>query len=89
MTHEYTAGEKFEGEVTRILDFGAFVKIGPSAEGLVHVSEIAPTRIEKVTDVLNVGDKVPVVIKEIDEKDRINLSIKNADPDFIKRKDSR
>jgi polyribonucleotide nucleotidyltransferase len=84
MTHEYKAGEKFEGEVTKILDFGAFVKIGPNTEGLVHISEIAPFRVEKITDVLKEGDIVPVVVKEIDDKDRINLSIKQANPDFIK-----
>ncbi len=84
MTHEYKAGERFEGEVTRLLEFGAFVKIGRNAEGLVHVSEIAAFRVGKVGDYLSVGTKVPVVIKEIDEKDRINLSIKRADPNFIK-----
>ncbi len=86
MTREYSAGEKFEGEVTRILDFGAFVKIGEGTEGLVHISEIAPSRIENVSDVLSVGEKVPVVIKEIDEKKRINLSIKKIDPDFATNK---
>lgn len=86
LTREYLSGEQFFGEVTRIMDFGAFVKIGPKAEGLVHVSEIAPFRIEKVSDVLTVGEKVPVIIKEIDDKDRINLSIKKVDPDFMERK---
>ena len=86
LTHEYAAGEQFVGEVTRLMDFGAFVKIGPKAEGLVHVSEIAPFRIEKISDVLSLGEKVKVVIKEIDDKDRINLSIKNIDPDFATRK---
>lgn len=81
MTREYQKGERFEGEVTKILDFGAFVKIGENAEGLVHISEIAPFRVEKVTDYLKEGDKVPVVVKEIDEKKRINLSIKMADPE--------
>ncbi len=84
MTHEYKAGEKFQGEVVKILDFGVFVKIGPNTDGLVHVSEIAPFRVEKITDVLKEGDIVPVVIKEIDDRDRINLSIKQVDPDFIK-----
>jgi polyribonucleotide nucleotidyltransferase len=86
LTREYLPGEEFEGEVTRLMDFGAFVKIGPKAEGLVHVSEIAPFRIEKVSDVLSVGERVPVIIKEIDEKDRINLSIKKVDPDFAQKK---
>ncbi len=86
LTHEYKAGESFEGEVTRLMDFGAFVKIGKNTEGLVHVSEIAPFRINKVTDVLKEGERVSVIIKEIDEKQRINLSIKAIDPTFAERK---
>lgn len=88
IVREYHAGEQFDGEVTRMMDFGAFVKIGngKNAEGLVHVSEIAPFRIEKVGDVLSVGERVRVMIKEIDEKGRINLSIKAADPEFASRK---
>jgi polyribonucleotide nucleotidyltransferase len=86
LTREYSAGERFDGVVTRILDFGAFVKIGRNAEGLVHISEIASTRVEKVTDVLSIGDRVPVVIKNIDEKERINLSIKAADENFATNK---
>ena len=86
MTKEYKAGETYDGIVTRIMDFGAFVKIGHSAEGLVHISEIAPFRIDKVTDALSEGEHVPVVVKEIDEKGRINLSIKDRDKDFAERK---
>jgi len=94
LTHEYKAGDKFTGEVTRIMDFGAFVRLGEAsplgekhdAEGLVHISEIAPFRINKVDDVVKVGEEVPVVVKEIDEQGRINLSIKAADPDFAKNK---
>ncbi|MBY0472943.1 polyribonucleotide nucleotidyltransferase [Patescibacteria group bacterium] len=88
LVKEYKAGEMYEGEVTRMMDFGAFVRIGPGkdAEGLVHVSEVAPFRIEKIAGVLSVGDKVRVMIKEIDEKGRLNLSIKAADPDFAARK---
>ena len=84
MTHEYKAGEMYHGTVTRLMDFGAFVKIGHSAEGLVHVSEVAPFRIERIGDYIKLGMEVPVVVKEIDEKGRINLSIKRADKDFIK-----
>jgi len=87
MTREYMPGEKFEGEVTRLMDFGAFVKIGPNAEGLVHVSEIAPFRVERVNTYLKEGDKVPVTVKEIDEKGRINLSIKSANPDFFSKRE--
>lgn len=84
MTHEYVAGEMFKGVVTRLMDFGAFVKIGYDTEGLVHVSEIASFRIERVADYMKEGMEVPVVVKEVDEKGRINLSIKRADKDFIK-----
>jgi len=86
LTHEYKAGEKYDGEVTRLMDFGAFVKIGPNTEGLVHISEMAPFRIEKVEQVVAVGERVPVIIKEIDDRKRINLSIKDADPAFAERK---
>ncbi len=86
MTKEFTVGEKMEGEVTRIADFGAFVKISSNAEGLVHISEIAPIRIENVSDFLKEGDKVPVKVINVDETGRIKLSIKQADPDFTKGK---
>ena len=86
LTREYMVGERFEGVVTRMLDFGAFVKVGANTEGLVHVSEVAPFRIEKISDAIAIGDTVPVVIKEIDEKGRYNLSIKAADPDWAARK---
>lgn len=86
LTREYEPGERFEGEVTRLMDFGAFVKIGPNAEGLVHVSEVAPFRIEKISDAVALGDVVPVLLKEIDEKGRYNLSIKAADPEWAARK---
>jgi len=86
MTREYTVGERFEGEVTRMLDFGAFVKIGATAEGLVHISEVAPFRVDRIESALKIGERVPVMVKEIDEKGRINLSIKMADPDFASRK---
>ncbi len=85
MTREYLPGERFEGEVTRLMDFGAFVKIGYSAEGLVHISEMAPWRVERVTDLVKEGDRVPVMVREIDEKGRINLSIKSANSEFFKR----
>ena len=87
MTREYMPGEKFDGEVTRLMDFGAFVKIGPNAEGLVHVSEIAPFRVERVTTYIQEGMKVPVMVKEVDDKGRINLSIKAANPTFFTKKE--
>jgi polyribonucleotide nucleotidyltransferase len=87
MTKEYLAGEKFEGVVTRLMEFGAFVKIGPNTEGLVHVSEIAPFRVERVDTYMKEGDKVPVIIKEVDDKGRINLSIKSINPTFFSKKE--
>ncbi len=87
MTREYMPGEKFDGEVVRLMDFGAFVKIGPNAEGLVHVSEIAPFRVERVETYLKEGDKVPVAVKEVDEKGRLNLSIKQANQDFFTKRE--
>ncbi len=87
MTREYMPGEKFDGEVTRLMDFGFFVKIGPNAEGMVHVSEMAPFRVERVETYVKEGDKVPVSVKEIDEKGRINLSVKAANPNFFTKKE--
>ncbi len=88
LVKEYKAGEVYDGEVTRLMDFGAFVRVGAGkdAEGLVHVSEVAPFRIDKIGSALKVGEKVRVMIKEIDDKGRINLSIKMADPEFASRK---
>ncbi len=83
MTHEYVQGEMFKGVITRLMDFGAFVKIGHNAEGLVHVSEMASFRIERIADYVKEGMEVPVVVKEVDERGRINLSIKRADINFI------
>ena len=71
-------GQLYDGKVTRILQFGAFVELAPGKEGMVHVSKLAEYRIEKVEDVVNVGDMIWVKITEIDEKGRINLSHKDA-----------
>lgn len=86
MTHEYKIGDTAEGEVVKIMDFGAFVSIGHETEGLVHISEIAPFRIEKVSDILKEGDRVPVKVIKVDERGRLNLSIKEANKDFFKPK---
>ncbi|MBI4118019.1 MAG: polyribonucleotide nucleotidyltransferase [Parcubacteria group bacterium] len=86
IAHEWTPGERVEGEVVRLFEFGVMVKISPFADGLVHVSELAPIRIDQPSDILKEGDRVPVVVKEIDERGRINLSIKGADPDFFRGK---
>lgn len=76
LTHEVTAGEEYDGTVARIEDFGAFVNVLPGQDGLVHVSEIAWGHVNRPGDVLNVGDRVRVRVKEIDNLGRINLSMK-------------
>jgi polyribonucleotide nucleotidyltransferase len=76
MVRELEVGEKFTGKVTRIMDFGAFVEILPGKEGLVHISELANERVEKVEDVVKVGDPLEVIVTEIDNLNRINLSHK-------------
>lgn len=76
LTHEITAGETYEGEVVRLEDFGAFVNVLPGQDGLVHVSEIAWSRTNKPSDVLKIGDKVKVLVKEIDNLGRVNLSMR-------------
>jgi polyribonucleotide nucleotidyltransferase len=76
MVRELEVGEKFTGKVTRIMDFGAFVEILPGKEGLVHISELANERVEKVEDVVKVGDQLEVIVTEIDNLNRINLSHK-------------
>lgn len=79
LTREVQVGELFDGEVVRLMDFGAFVQILPGKDGLVHVSEMAPWRVNLVTDIVKVGDKVKVKVIEIDEKGRTNLSMKQAE----------
>lgn len=78
VTKEIKPGELLEGRVTRILDFGAMVEIGPRQEGLVHISELAPWHINRVTDIVNIGDVIPVLVRNIDEQGRVNLSLKDV-----------
>ena len=75
---EPVAGCCYDGVVTRIIPIGAFVEFAPGKEGLVHISKLAPTRTEKVEDVVNVGDKVRIKFLGVDDKNRMNLSIKDA-----------
>ena len=76
ITREFKAGEVFQGRVTRIMDFGAFVEIVPGQEGLVHVSEMDYHHVKHPGDLVKIGDIVPVKIIEIDKQNRINLSMK-------------
>jgi polyribonucleotide nucleotidyltransferase len=79
ITHEVAPGEIFQGRVTRIMNFGAFVEILPGQEGLVHVSEISEKRIKQVEDVLKVGQIIKVKVKEIDNLGRINLTMRGLE----------
>jgi polyribonucleotide nucleotidyltransferase len=80
LTHEITAGEIYEGTVVRLEDFGAFINILPGQDGMVHVSDIAWSRTNKPNDVMKLGDKVKVQVKEIDNLGRVNLSMKILTP---------
>ena len=71
-------GKIYRGTVKKILDFGAFVEILPGTDGLLHISQIAKERIEKVTDVLHEGDEVMVKVLEVDKQGKIRLSRKDA-----------
>ncbi|MBE7028919.1 MAG: polyribonucleotide nucleotidyltransferase [Clostridia bacterium] len=77
---EIEVGEVYTGKVTRIMDFGAFVEVLPNKEGLCHISKLDFKRVNKVTDVVNVGDEIVVKVVEIDKMGRINLSRKDALP---------
>ena len=79
IAREIEVGEIYDGTVTRIMNFGAFVDIGGGKEGLLHISKISSKRVEKVEDVLNVGDEVTVKVTEIDNQGRINLSMKDLE----------
>jgi polyribonucleotide nucleotidyltransferase len=85
MTHEYKPGEMLKGEVVKIAEFGVFVRLSEYADGLVHVSEIAPFRVNQIADIIKEGMIVPVKVISTDpDKGRIGLSIKEADKDFFK-----
>lgn len=85
LTRTFAVGEELDGEITRIATFGAFARISGQTEGLIHISEIVPWRLETVEGILSVGEKVRVVVSKIEEG-KIGLSIKKVDPDFGVRK---
>ncbi len=84
LTHEPKAGEIYKGKITKIMDFGAFVEILPGKEGLVHISQLANQRIEKVGDIVKEGQEVSVRVLEIDSLGRLNLTMK---ADLTKKQD--
>ncbi|MBI4122401.1 MAG: polyribonucleotide nucleotidyltransferase [Parcubacteria group bacterium] len=85
LTHDVEPGEQYEGTVTRIMDFGAFVEILPGKEGMVHISKLANERVEKVEDVVKVGEKLKVEVTEIDDMGRINLKVQGVNKPDVPR----
>ncbi len=74
LTRDVVVGEIYTGTVKKIMNFGAFAEILPGKEGLIHISELADYHVDKVEDIVSVGDEVPVKVIKIDNQDRINLS---------------
>ena len=79
LVEEPEVGKIYDGTVVKVMDFGAFVNFMPGVDGMVHISELAEGRVEKVTDVVNEGDKVKVKLMAIDDRGRMSLSLKAAD----------
>ena len=77
-------GMVLTGPVVRIMDFGAFVNLAPNKDGMIHISKLSNKRVAKVTDVVNIGDEVTVKVIKVDEKGRIDLSIKDVEKDTQK-----
>ena len=78
LVEEPEVGRVYEGPVVKVMEFGAFVNIMPGIDGMVHISQMAETRVEKVTDIVKEGDIVKVKLTAIDERGRLNLSMKDA-----------
>lgn len=80
MTHEYKMGETVSGTVSKILDFGAVVELGPNKDGLLHISELAHYRVERVEDIVKIGDKITVKVIRADPDGRLGFSLKAMTP---------
>ena len=87
ITKKVEIGEVLNGKVVRILDFGAFVSLTPSQDGLVHISELAPWRVNQVKDIVNLGDIIPVKVIKIDVNKRVSLSLKEVWSQFKNREE--
>ena len=82
-------GAIYRGKVVKIMNFGAFVEIAPGKDGLVHISKLDKSRVEKVEDVVSVGDEIVVKVMEIDDQGRINLSRNDALADIEAKKNAK
>ncbi len=85
LTHIFEVGERLEAEITRIATFGAFARLNEQTEGLIHISEIVPWRLENLDGILKVGDRVNVIVSKVEEG-KVGLSIKKVDPQFAERR---
>ena len=85
LTKRYEVGERVDVTITKIATFGAFAKLDSYNEGLIHISEIAPFRLETLDGILTVGETLPVIVSKIEEG-KIGLSIKQADPEFASKR---
>ena len=83
ITTDFEAGQVFTGKVVSIKEFGAFIEFAPGKEGMVHISKISKERINRVEDVLTLGDKVTVVCLGKDKMGRISFSMKDVKPEML------
>ena len=75
ITEDLEVGKQYSGKVVKITQFGAFVEIAPSKDGMIHISKLSKERVEKVEDVVKAGDKVKVEVIKIDDKGRVDLKL--------------
>ena len=85
LTDDLEIGKIYKGKVTRLMSFGAFVEILPKKEGLVRIGQLAEHRVDKVEDVVNIGDEIMVKVIEVDERGRLNLSRREAIRELAQR----
>ena len=91
ITDEPEVGVIYDGKVVKVVDFGAFVNFFGPKDGLVHISELAPKRVEKVTDIVNEGDEIKIKLLGIDNRGKVRLSMKAVDQETgedLTKKDS-
>ena len=77
ITEDLEKGKQYTGKVVRLMQFGAFVEVAPGKEGMIHISKLSKERVEKVDDVVNIGDKVLVEVIKVDEKNRVDFKLIN------------